>query len=290
MVVRTPRRHRRQPAEGSSAPAHRLPAEQRIYDYLVGVLRLSPGAAAGVLGNFKVESGFNPRAYNPGENAHGLAQWEGGRWPALQQYARAHHLGATSLPAELGFLRLELTHGYRGTLDELRSTSDPTTAAHYFQRDFEGSTIDSLPDRERYARQIFAQIREGRPLTGGPVGTHTAGGRPLSGRRAGSSSAGFGAAFDPLGIGGAASSIKGALVAAARGIERWALSFLLVIAGLAAIIVAFVLFTKGAEATERDEEKTGDEGGDLEQTVESDAGEKTGEGSGAEKTEASSSA
>lgn len=257
MAVRTPTRER-----ATARRPRRLSAAQRIYNYLVGVLGLSPGAAAGVLGNFKVESGFSPRAYNAGENAHGLAQWEGSRWPALQQYAARRRLDPLTLPAQLGFLRMELTHGYSSTLDELRSTSDPTTAAHYFQRDFEGSSTASLPDRERYARQIYAQIRAGRPLTGGPLGTHTAGGSPLGRGAGGSGAAGFDNPLNPLANG---------LSDFVRWFEKWALSFLLVIVGLAAIIIAFVIVTKGVEHS--DDDKHADDGPGLVDQVEDDAGE-----------------
>lgn len=154
-------------------------AAQQIYDNLVGVLHLSKGAAAGVLGNLQTESGFNPNAYNANENAHGFAQWEGGRWSGangLQAFASQHNLSATSTQAEIGYLDYELTHGYSGVLSSLRgitgsSSSDATNAAQIFQSRFEGSTPDSLGARESNARSILTQLNTGNPLSGGPVGT-----------------------------------------------------------------------------------------------------------------------
>jgi len=256
----------REPTRTARRPAARLPAAQRIYNYLTGVLGLSPGAAAGVLGNLKVESGFSPHAYNAGENAHGLAQWEGSRWPALQQFAARRHEDPLSLPAQLGFLRMELTHGYGSTLDELRTTSDPTTAAHYFQRDFEGSTVDSLPLREQYARQIYQQIRAGKPLTGGPVGSGTAGGKISTSRPTGAAGGGA-AGFNPI------SSLFDT-GDAIRGVEKWLASALIVVVGLVAIIVAVVVLTKSVG---HDDSDRGDAGPGLDDTLHEDAGEPAAE-------------
>ena len=63
---------------------------------------------AGIVGNLSVESGFSPTAYNAGEGAIGLAQWEGGRRTALQQWAAAHGGTETDLQMQLSFLWHEM--------------------------------------------------------------------------------------------------------------------------------------------------------------------------------------
>ena len=47
---------------------------QQIIDFFKGK-GLNSFAIAGILGNWKVESGFSTTSYNSGEGAHGLANW-----------------------------------------------------------------------------------------------------------------------------------------------------------------------------------------------------------------------
>jgi hypothetical protein len=51
---------------------------------------LTPGQAAGFVGNFAEESSYNPKAYNAKEGAIGFAQWRGPRAQALKQFAAAN--------------------------------------------------------------------------------------------------------------------------------------------------------------------------------------------------------
>lgn len=160
-------------AAAKPAPAKKSVA-QAILDNLTSVFHLTSDQAAGFLGNFKIESGFDPNAYNPHENAHGIAQWENGRWSGphgLQAFAAAHHLAPTSIDAELGYLDYELTHGFANVLTEVRSTNSATDAAHYVQRDFEISAPETLGARQSAAAAILDQIHGGGPIGGGPLTT-----------------------------------------------------------------------------------------------------------------------
>lgn len=112
-------------------------------------------ADAAFLGNFTVESGVSPTSYNAAENAHGLANWEGGRWTALQSYAAAHGLSPTSMAADLGYLGQELTGSYSGVVANLRGVTNPGQAAQIVQSQFEGSTVASLPQRQADASAIY---------------------------------------------------------------------------------------------------------------------------------------
>lgn len=126
-------------------------------------------AEAGFLGNFQIESSFNPGAYNPVEHAHGIAQWEGGRFTAgLAPYAAQHGLSTDSLQADLGYLGQELSGPYSGVLAAMRGVTDPTQDAQIVQSQFEGSTPDSLGARQNAAQQAYAWLGgKGGPFAGG---------------------------------------------------------------------------------------------------------------------------
>lgn len=143
--------------------------EQQIADNL-SQFGLNTAGVSAFEGNFQVESGFNPNAYNAGENAHGFAQWEGGRWTALQALARKLGLAPTSAQAELAYLDQELSGPYSSVISQLRGVTDPSAAAQIVQSRYEGSTPDSLPQRQSNARAIYAQLAGGKPLTGGSGG------------------------------------------------------------------------------------------------------------------------
>lgn len=115
---------------------------------------LTPAQIAGVEGNLRVESGFSPTAYNAGEKAIGIAQWEGPRRTALQAYARATGGSERSLATQLNFMWKELTGSESGAYAKLRKTTTPTAAAAAWDQYFERSSGEARATRESYARQI----------------------------------------------------------------------------------------------------------------------------------------
>lgn len=107
---------------------------------------------AGILGNYKVESGLSPTAYNAGEGAIGLAQWELGRRTALQSYAAAHHGKETDLAVQLGFSVQE------GIPAGVRSATDPAAAAIIWDEQFERSAGTSRDARISAARSYYKML------------------------------------------------------------------------------------------------------------------------------------
>ena len=69
--------------------------------------------AAGWIGNLTVESGLNPAIVQPNGQGHGLVQWGGGRFAALQAFASAHGRPWQDLNTQLAFIMQEL-HGSEG--------------------------------------------------------------------------------------------------------------------------------------------------------------------------------
>jgi Phage tail lysozyme len=117
---------------------------------------LTPAQAAGIAGNFQVESSLNPAALNRQEGAIGLAQWENGRRTALQNYARATGGSEDNLLTQLGYAWQELSGPESGALAKLKATNDPGTAAAVFDQYYERSSGSSRATRIKDAQAIAA--------------------------------------------------------------------------------------------------------------------------------------
>ena len=131
--------------------------EQIIYNYLKNTMGFNTAAACGVLGNISVESSFSPTAYNSGENAWGICQWEGGRLTNLQN---RYPSTWKTLDSQLGFLKWELEGGDyagKGTVNYLKAVNNTaegaSAAARYFAQNFErcaSSTYSVRMNRAQY--------------------------------------------------------------------------------------------------------------------------------------------
>jgi hypothetical protein len=145
---------------GSSGSSRRRAARMSNERYIAETLAsygLDNVHIAAILGNLDTESGFDPKAYNPGENAIGIAQWEGSRRTALQAFAAHRNTSETDLATQVAFLWREL--GQRGQRGGFLATSGVNAAAHYWQSQFEVSDPSTLGAREANARSILATIR-----------------------------------------------------------------------------------------------------------------------------------
>jgi hypothetical protein len=125
---------------------------------------LSLAAAAGIAGNIKQESGWNPAIIQGGQIApdnytpvngvgFGLAQWTfTARQKPLMDFARSHNAKITDMGMQLNFMWQELTTSYKeSTLARMDAEkTDPARAAWIFHKYYEGSA-----DSE-------AQVRAGR--------------------------------------------------------------------------------------------------------------------------------
>lgn len=117
---------------------------------------LSDAAIAGILGNMRVESSFNTGAYNSGEGAVGLVQWEGGRDDAMRAWASAHGLSSSSVQGQLGYIWHELTTGYSGVLAQLRNASSASQAATIWDSEYERSAGTTRQQRIDSANSFMA--------------------------------------------------------------------------------------------------------------------------------------
>jgi hypothetical protein len=146
--------------------------EQAIATDLSSTFGLNQAQVAGFLGNFQTEANFNPGAYNPNENAHGFAQWEGGRWAGgylggLSGFSQARGLDPSSASAQIQWLNAELAGPYHSVLNSLAGVTDPQQAAYIVSTQYEGNTPSSIPARQANAQTAYSQLTSGQPLTGG---------------------------------------------------------------------------------------------------------------------------
>ncbi len=132
-------------------------------------------AIAGILGNFAQETGggslasINTRDTGTGASGMGgmgIAQWTMGRRLAEISYANAHHEGATSLAAQIGFLVQELRTSRHSAFTAIQGASSPQAAAQLFNQLFEGGT-DPGGVRERAAAQAMQMLGSGGGVGGG---------------------------------------------------------------------------------------------------------------------------
>lgn len=137
-------------------------------------LDLTAQQAAGIVGNFQVESGpgLDPHARNAW-GFSGIAQWDQlVRWRLENQFAK--HIGKPkwSLNAQLRYAAWELglAHEWKGhrspyanVTGALRDTHSANAAAKVIFDDYETPMDGSLPKRQRYARQDAAKYGDNAP-------------------------------------------------------------------------------------------------------------------------------
>lgn len=223
-------------------------------------------AEAAILGNIQAESGFSPTALarndgGPGVDAHGIVQWEGGRYSNLVSFAKSIGLDPSSIQAQAQFLGKELSGHYSNVLTSLKGATSENQAAQIVQAHYEVSSPASLGKRQSYAGTIYGQLTSGATLSGGgqtnatPATFTSAQGAVGSGLLPGP----LGPALDPFGIlpgdksaagsilGSVGSDIVGAAEDLAKPLVKWLLNAFLVVTGIIVVIIAVVLLAKDAD-------------------------------------------
>jgi hypothetical protein len=115
---------------------------------------VSSQVIAGILGNLQEESGLDPTAGNPHEGAIGLAQWEGNRRTALQNYAAQHGGSETDLNTQLGYLWHEMNTSESSAWQQVRSATSAADAAAAWDQYYERSSGSTRQQRIDYAQQF----------------------------------------------------------------------------------------------------------------------------------------
>lgn len=123
------------------------------------------GQAAGVLGNFQLESGFNPRINEGGKvgvplgvGGFGVGQWTAGRQKNLINFAKQKGLDPGSIEAQADFLVHELEGPEKRAGQSLRGAVSPEEAARRFLVDYERAGIPKTEQRQQAARAIYEKL------------------------------------------------------------------------------------------------------------------------------------
>lgn len=89
----------------------------------------SPVHAAALAGHALQESGGNPAAFNPKEDAHGILQWRGDRWAGLQALAKARGAAPDDPQVQLDFIAHEMAGPEAKAGSIFRSAADLPSAS-----------------------------------------------------------------------------------------------------------------------------------------------------------------
>lgn len=139
------------------------PQARIIFDRLVKG-GLTPIAAAGVISNIGVETGYtyDPSTHqNEGGPGRGLVQWEkGGRFDTdrinLNSFARSRGKPWTDLNTQIDFILHELnTHlEYKKVKERINKAKDIETSTRIFLTDYEKAGTPHIEDRLKVAKQL----------------------------------------------------------------------------------------------------------------------------------------
>lgn len=121
-----------------------------IFDFMTKTLGMSGAGAAGVVGNAKVESGFDPKASN---GSHfGLFQWTSDR---LAGGGFIKSQADWTVENELKLTQYELDNTLTGTKAKVGNATDPETAATIWEKEVERSGGQSMADRIANAKIAY---------------------------------------------------------------------------------------------------------------------------------------
>jgi hypothetical protein len=120
---------------------------------------------AGVLGNFELESGFNPRVNEGGKvgapmgiGGYGFGQWTGGRQTGLVNFAKQQKMDPGDPNLQAKFLLYELGGPEKKAAAYLREAVSPEESARRFLTDFERAGIPKTKQRQEAARAISGML------------------------------------------------------------------------------------------------------------------------------------
>ena len=127
---------------------------KQVFDFLTNTMGFSGAGAAGVLGNFQVESSFNPAASN---GSHwGLAQWSASRLAAGN--ITAGDSSSMTVDNELKLLQKELNSSYSSVKAKVGNATDVDSATKTWDDEFEVSGGGTTTTRQKYAQAWYTKF------------------------------------------------------------------------------------------------------------------------------------
>lgn len=168
---------------GGTTPLTGGDTTEQAYNYYIGK-GLEPIHAAGIVGNFIVESGsdpIDPTAEN-GRGAYGIAQWLGGRRTNLENFANTAGRDPAALDTQLDFSWEELQGSEANSLNKLQATTTVEDAAIAWEKFYERSGGALVAERVNNAQAVLDRYGGGGGSDTGPpvAGSSGCGGQGVS--------------------------------------------------------------------------------------------------------------
>lgn len=142
---------------------------ERAYNYFVSK-GFTAQQAAGIIGNFMVESGVNPMRVQgagvqesktlPSSGGYGIAQWDD-RKQNLANYARQQGRPLYDLSLQLDFVMYELGGSERAANDAFKATTNIVQATTVWMERYERPGVPALSTRIQEARDAFSDFSGG---------------------------------------------------------------------------------------------------------------------------------
>ena len=147
--------------------------EQEVYSFFLGK-GLGAAQIAGLMGNIKAESSFNPGAVNSSSGASGLFQWLGGRLQGLKDFAVSNGTEWTDIQTQLEYAWKEIEgdgwNGKEAQKHEFMQTGSAYEAAALFCNYWERCGIAAEASRRgTYAEEYYARIMAAASGTGSNI-------------------------------------------------------------------------------------------------------------------------
>lgn len=137
---------------------------QKAFNYFNGREGITAAQAAGIVGNFMIESGdaLDTRADNGSHR--GIAQWDtapGGRWAHLEEFAKSKNLDPFDLATQVAYVMEELHGGWAKAFTDLKLQTTPETASDSWLKFYEGAVGQGDQKRRDKASYLFTTYGQG---------------------------------------------------------------------------------------------------------------------------------
>lgn len=137
---------------------------------------LDPKVAFGIIGNYGIESSYDPAAIGDNGTSGGLAQWHNERWEQLKEFAADRGTHWTDRKTQLDFTKWDLQTNYPEVLAAMMAAETVEEAAEIFARgyeipaeataNYEGRKANARAAYDEAARQATVPKPKQPPMTG----------------------------------------------------------------------------------------------------------------------------
>lgn len=142
----------------STAPLVGRGNSEKIWNYFKKQ-GFSDAGTAGIMANLYHESGYKAEQRQLGGGpGRGLAQWEGPRFTALQNFARDRSKPWTDMQTQLDFIMHEMKTNHNASfIEHFKSSTRAYDSAAKFENEFERPAVNHNAERGATANDIFSQ-------------------------------------------------------------------------------------------------------------------------------------